>query len=169
MNWVSEIFKNVTVSKTLTGACCITGLALLITPTIFPNILEPLPKAWATVVLGVTVFSGCLQVFWGLSYSKIAILALLSDKAQKARSKNLSKLELSLINQLGEVVDEWWDIRNINYSSAPFTKLEILEACRVLEGKGLLKINSFHETKVRLSSNGRIKALELQKESAVSN
>ncbi|WP_165313017.1 hypothetical protein [Vibrio ziniensis] len=169
MNWISEIFKNVTVSKTLTGACCITGLALLMLPTIFPNILEPLPKVWATVVLGVTVFCGCLQIFWGLSYFKNAILSFVSDKAQKVRSKNLSELELCLIYKLGEVADEWADIRNIDYSSAPFTKLEILEVCRALEEKGLLKINSFHETLVKLSSKGRSKVLELQKENAVNN
>ncbi|GEK16239.1 hypothetical protein [Aliivibrio fischeri] len=169
MNWVSEIFKNVTVSKTLTGACCLTGLALLVIPAIFPDILEPLPKIWATAMLGLTVFTGCLQVFWGFSYSKNAILNFFSSKAQKARSKNLSELELCLIYQLGEVVDEWSDIRNIDFSAAPFTKLEILEVCRALEEKGLLKINSFHETMVRLSGTGRIKALELQKESAVSN
>ncbi|MGR5356590.1 hypothetical protein [Vibrio chagasii] len=168
MNWISEIFKNVTVSKTLTGACCITGLSLLITPVMFPDVLEPLPKPWATLVLGVTVFSGCLQVFWILSYLKDAIFGFIANESRKVRSKNLSELELGLILHLAEIADEWADIRNIDYRSAPFSKLEILEACRILESKGLVRINSFHETLVRLSGSGRTRALVLQKEANLS-
>ncbi len=44
MNWVSEIFKDITVSKTLTGACFITGISLLFAPTLFPDTLEAIPK-----------------------------------------------------------------------------------------------------------------------------
>ncbi|MEZ8426516.1 hypothetical protein AB6C64_04265 [Vibrio cyclitrophicus] len=169
MNWVSEIFKNVMVSKRLTGACCVTGLALLVTPTIYPEILEPLPKAWATAVLGITVFSACLQAFWGVSYLENVISNFVSYKAQQARINNLSEFELNLISQLGETVEQWSDLNNIDYSSVPFTKLKILEVCRMLRDIGLVEINSYHETQIRLSKAGRIKALEQQQNNSTEN
>ncbi|MCX9527430.1 hypothetical protein IG547_08210 [Vibrio cholerae] len=169
MNWISDIFKDIAVSKSLTGACFITGLSLFFAPTFFPNTFDALPKIWATGTLGVIVFSGSLLVFWGLRSVKESIFGFLTTKAQHRRSQRLSDFELNFIFELGKLADKTADLNNINYDLAPFSKLELLDSCRTLEEKGLLDINLFDENLVSLTENGRKKALELHKAHALRN
>ncbi|AVF74737.1 MULTISPECIES: hypothetical protein [Vibrio] len=167
MNWISDIFKDITVSKTLTAACFITGVTLLVAPRLFPSMFEALPKVWATGLLGVVVFSGCLLTFWGIQFVKDKIVGFMKVRAQYARSQNLTELELSFIYLLGELADKTADLDNIDYRKAPFSKLELLDVCRSLNEKGLLDINAWNENLVYLSESGRKKALELHKAQAL--
>ncbi|HCG8132969.1 hypothetical protein HL669_20810 [Vibrio parahaemolyticus] len=169
MNWVSDLFKNITVSKTLTSACCLTGLALLVLPLYLPEIFEPLPKLWATVALAITVFTGCLVLFWLVSFLKVTLFGFASQRVKKSRAQNLTAFEIGFIYELGKLADESADLRNIDYDKAPFTKLEILDVCKSLKEKGLLNINRYEENLVYLSENGRQKALQLQREEQVAN
>ncbi|WP_188008861.1 hypothetical protein [Grimontia hollisae] len=163
MNWISDIFKDITVSKTLTTACFITGMSLLTTPRLFPHIFEAVPKVWATGLLGVVVFSGCLLAFWGLQSVKSKIVGFIKNIAQYIRSNKLSELELEFIYLLGKLADKTVDLDNINYREVMVSKLELLDVCRTLKEKGLLDINMWNENLVSLSENGRKKALELHK------
>ncbi|HGZ6434060.1 TPA: hypothetical protein ACOLXW_004372 [Vibrio parahaemolyticus] len=169
MNWVSEIFKDITVSKTLTGACFITGISLLFIPTFFPDTLEALPKSWATGTLGVVVFSGCLLLFWGLRAIRERIVRFITTKTQNSRSQSLTDFELSFVFELGKLADKTMNLDNINYNAATFSKLELLDVCRTLKEKGLLDVNCNDENLVSLSENGRKKALELHKAQALKN
>ncbi|EJC6860299.1 hypothetical protein [Vibrio parahaemolyticus] len=169
MNWVSEIFKDITVSKTLTGACFITGISLLFAPAFFPDTLEALPKGWATGTLGVVVFSGSLLMFWGLRVVKEGIVSFITTKTQNSLSQSLTDFELSFIFELGKLADKTADLDNINYNSVSFSKLELLDVCRTLKEKGLLDVNCFDENLVSLTENGRKKALELHKAQALKN
>ncbi len=164
MNWISEIFKNITVSKNLTGACFLTGISLLVIPSYFPDAFESLPKLWATVVLAIVVFSGCLVCFWGLQFLKVIFFNLVSETVQHSRAQKLTELQSVIIYRLGDFPDEPMDLRDIDYKAAPFTKLEILDACKSLQEKGLIRINRFEENSISLSESGRKKALQLQRE-----
>ncbi|WP_305812533.1 hypothetical protein [Photobacterium leiognathi] len=165
MNWISELFKNITVSKTLTSACFITCLTLLALPSYLPDIFEQLSKTWATVALAITVFTGCLIFFWGGSLLKATLLDFISLKIQESRAKKISDDEIKLIFFLGTYyADKPFDLREFDYEKASFTKLGVLAICNSLKDKGLLRINTFNENVVYLSDSGRKKALELQKE-----
>ncbi|MCG9704014.1 hypothetical protein [Photobacterium damselae] len=169
MNWISELFKNITVSKTLTSACFLTGLTLLVLPSYLPDMFGQLPKILATVVLAITVFTGCLVFFWGGNLLKVVLFAFFSLKVQESRAKKLSNAEIELISFLGTYADKSFDLRGFNYDEANFTKLEILARCNTLKDKGLLCINPYNENIIFLSESGRKKALKLQKEEQEKN
>ncbi|MEF1312388.1 hypothetical protein QTO01_20255 [Vibrio mytili] len=167
MNWISDIFKDITVSKTLTAACFIMGLSLLTAPRLFPSMFEAVPKVWATGLLGLVVFSGCLLTFWGIHFVINKIVGFMRSIAQYFRSQNLTSLELGFIYRLGQFSDTSTNLDDVDYRNAEFSKLELLDTCRTLNEKGLLDINVWNENLVSLSESGRKKALELHKAHAL--
>ena len=163
MNWISEVFKHVTVSRSLIFAVFVTSAALIFGQEYFPNIIKPLPDLWAIGMSGALIFSGVLLLWWIVP--AIWNIAFRSCKglANFIRSRVLDDLEKSLLLTLGELADESLDLRRINYSDINHSKLEILDATRRLKSKGLVDTNFLEENLVYLTALGRAQALKLQR------
>ena len=64
---------------------------------------------------------------------------------------------------MANLADESLDLRSINYSEINLPKLEVLQVASALSKKGLIRINSYEENLISLTSRGRERALQIQR------
>ena len=64
MSWLSDLLKNLTVSRSAAGALFLATLLLIVLPRRFPAVFQPVPNQWAWLVVGLCIFSCALLVFW---------------------------------------------------------------------------------------------------------
>ena len=163
MNWISEVFKHVTVSRSLVFAVFVTSAALIFGKEYFPTIIKPLPDLWAVGMSGALIFSGVLLLWWIIPAIWKSLYRSCRWLANFIRSRTLNDLEQSLLLALGNLADDSLDLRRINYSDINYSKLELLEVTRRLKGKGLVDTNFLEENLVFLTPLGRAQALKLQR------
>lgn len=170
MNWISDVLKHLTVSRSFVVAIFVTSGGLLFGNLYFPKLVKPLPDQWAIAASGALIFSSVLLLWWLIPAIWNYISRLVQSVIQVLNSYSLSKLEESILLALGNLADESLDLRTINYSEINLPKLEILNLTTSLAKKGLVRINPFEENLVSLTKRGRQRALKIQRrESAASN
>lgn len=163
MSWMSDFLKHITVSRSFVFAVFVTSGVLLFGKLYFPEIINPLPERWAIVVSGALVFSSVLLLWWLIPAAGKLISSLFKRTAQFVRSQSLSELEESLLLAMANLADESLDLRSINYSEINLPKLEVLQVASALSKKGLIRINSYEENLISLTSRGRERALQIQR------
>ncbi len=136
----------------------VTSVTLYFGPRFFPSAIEPVPKEWSLVVVGVMVFSASLLLFWGTA-AGWRILTRGAGVASKAlAASSLSQQEQGLLAAMGFDPNQPLNIDNVDYAKAPFTKLELIEIAHELSRKGLVHLNPYDNSlevirKLCLSSN----------------
>jgi len=163
MDWLTDLLKHLSVSRSITGATFVTALVMYVGPRLLPSFVDPVPKEWAPVVVVALVFSGSLLLFWGVS----ALWRLFAHGAGTA-SKALAAIALSVQEDqmlffLSGDPSTPMNLHDIDYTRAPFTKLELIELAHGLVKKGLVELNPWDECLVTLTASGRKRALELQR------
>ena len=163
MDWLPELLKNLTVSRSFTGALFIASISVLGLPHLAPEFAEPVPNGWRWLVIGISIFSASLLSFWLFS----ALWEQLAKVPKKVRGaipvRPLTDFENSFLLFLGtDYPNDSLDIDNLNHQKT--SKLELLQMCKDLEALELVRINPFNDNLVSLTESGRIKALLLARQ-----
>ena len=164
MNWVSDILKHLTVSRSFVVAIFVTSGVLLFGRVHFPTVIKPLPDQWHIVASGALVFTSVLLLWWIVPAIWKTISKLYNGFAQRIGGLKLSGDEKSLLIAMGHLADEALDLRFINYKEVGLTKLEVLQLSKKLSRKGLVRINFMEENLLTLTQRGRERALKLHRE-----
>jgi hypothetical protein len=162
MEWLSDLLKHITSSRSLTVAVFVTSASLLFGPKWLPEFLGPLPDKWITPATGALVFSGVLLFFWLIPAAWNVGVIVVRWIARCLYSKNLTDHEQVLMLMLAELADESLNLRTLDYKNSELSKLEVLELSSCLSRKGLVNINQYDENLIALSSGGRQRVLEIK-------
>lgn len=163
MDWLNDILKHLAVSRALVGAICVTAVVMALGPRFAPTVVPKSPDAWLPVIFGAMVLTGCLLLYWGVHGAfNLGARALRSARATVA-SANISSEETELLFAMGKNPSESLDLDDIDYDRAPFSRLELMAMISGLEKKGFVHVNEYAENLVSLTTEGRARALEIQR------
>ena len=160
MNWISDLLRQVTVSKTLTLAVFCTSAALLFGPKLFPGFMESEPKDWQFVPAGTLVFSGCFLLVWLASGVWRLMVKSYWGILYRSRSRVLSSQETEFLCSLAKHPDTPINLRAINYDTSPLTRLEFTQISAGLASKGLVQFGPHDRAIVILTKSGEKVALK---------
>ena len=166
MGWLSDLLKNLTLSRSAAGALFVATLLLVVLPRRFPLVFQPVPNQWAWLVVGLCIFSCALLVFW-LVQAAVSAMRHLPALARSAIPQQPSTdLEATILCIIG--LKDPNGVLNLDELNHQYiSKLEFLQACKALERKGLVEFNPFSSDLVGLTNSGRSRALELIKRAKV--
>lgn len=163
MEWLFEILKHITISRSFTGAVFLTSASLLFGPNIFPDFFEPLPRDWKILSIGALIFSGVILLVWLIPALYKSIKKHISIVLKFILSRSLTDNEEALIKELANFADESLDLRQLDYTTGSVSKLEIFAIAASLSKKGLVAINPYEENLIQLSRQGRFRAIQIIK------
>ena len=162
MGWLSDLMKHFTVSKSFTGAVFVTSAFLLFGSQLLPTVFEPAPDGWRVPLMGALIFCATLLLIWSIPPAWLFFSKHTKDATLYLKARTLSKEEY-LMRGLANIADESLDLRSFRYNEMGVSKLEVMSVFKKLSSKGLVEINPFDENLVKLSSSGRVRALQLLK------
>ena len=158
MNWLPELLKNISVSKSVAGALFIATACMLILPGLFPTQFPAVPNEWRWLVGGLSFFSGALLALWCIS-GAWKIIAKTPAALRKAMpERELTNLECSLLALIG-INDPNGAVNLGNLDQSRILKLEMFQMCKGLESLGFVELNPWHNELVSLTDKGRARAL----------
>ena len=160
MNWVSDLLKQITLSKTLTVAVFFTSITLIFGPKLFPGFLEPAPKDWQFVPAATLVFSGCFLLVWLATATWRLLIQSYWYALHTARSRTLESQEVEFLCSLAKHPDTPINLRSINYETSPLTRLEFTRISVSLASKGLVRFGPHDRAIVILTPMGEKIALK---------
>ena len=169
MNWVSDLLRQVTLSKTLTSAVFFTSATLLFGPRLLPGVLEPLPRDWQFVPAAGLVFSACFLLAWIGGALWRLLVSSFWHAVYSMRSRTLDDQELEFLSSLAKNPDTPINLRTINYETSPLSRFEFTRLASSLERKGLVRFGPHERAIVILTSRGErvaVKAIEREKRAA---
>ncbi|MDB5814880.1 MAG: hypothetical protein JWN23_1997 [Rhodocyclales bacterium] len=162
MEWLSDLVKQITLSRTLTTAVFVATGVLFFGHKIAPAIIDPMPIEWAWLVLGAFLTTSVLVLTWGGRELTRVIGSAYKWAIYHPRFNKPTDIEFFLLVLLKEGSDEVLNLRDFHYRNPGIKKLELLEASRLLQEKGLLRENAYDENLVSLTQRGRRYALKLK-------
>lgn len=164
MDWLEDLIKHLAISRTLVVAIFITSVVMYVGPMIKPDLVPQLQKDFVPALFGVMVLSACLLVLWIVAGIWSAAGHGLKKTAQTLSNRPLTDGEMAILHVLGKDPTSPFNLEDIDYSSAPTTKLEFHHLVNQLVKKGLVYTNDFDENLVSLTMLGRDRALTLHRE-----
>ena len=164
MDWLADILKNLTISKTLVAAAFVTSVVMYVGPILFPDGAPKLQSEFVPYLFGAMVLTGCLLLFWALAALWSLIRTSMHSAARVLADSSLSEPETALLFFMATDPTQPINLDNVDYSSAPGTKLEFHHWTKQLEAKGLARINEWDDNLVSLTDKGRTRALQIQKQ-----
>lgn len=162
MDWLADIVKNLTISKTLVFAVFVTTVVMHFGPTYAVNFVPKFQPEYASYLFAIMVLTGVLLLFWGLAAVWQLTRRSLQGAARIFRSPSLSQSEVNLLFSMARDPTEPMDLDRLDYSRAQGTKLEFHQIAKRLEAKGLVRINPWNDNLLTLTDLGRDRALAIQ-------
>jgi hypothetical protein len=129
-----------------------------------PETVPKLPTEFTAYLFAMMVLSACLLMFWGCSSCWALASRLIFKFASFFVDKSLSTDETCILYAMAKNPTKPMDLDRINFSESSSTKLEMHELTKLLKRKGLVHINDWDENLITLTSLGRVKALEIQRD-----
>jgi hypothetical protein len=169
MDWIADILKNLTISKTLVAALFVTSVVMYAGPIFVPDGVPKIQAEFVPHLFAAMVLTGCLLFFWGLASFWSLTRTSMRSAARVFADSSLSKPETALLLFMAKDPTQPINLDNIEYSQAPGTKLEFHHWTKQLEAKGLSQINEWDDNLVALTILGRARALKIQKQLKVSS
>lgn len=164
VEWLSELIKHITISRSFTGAVFITAGSVLFSPKWLPNYVEAPPKEWIPYATGIAIFSGSLLLFWLIAALwDISATGVRVFRSQRKSPSKLSVRDHSFLQMLSECEDESVDMNSLQYGTGANSKLEIHELVDQLAKRDLLYRNGFGVNLVGLTDEGRRAVLAVQR------
>lgn len=163
MDWIPALLKHLGLSRSVVAAVFVTSLVLYLGPRLAPNYVDAVPREWASVVVGVLVFSGFLLLVWGASVLWEKLRRNHKESSALFASYQLNQNEAGLLDALGENPREPLNLETVDYAAVRLSQLEVLEMVHGLSRKGLVSINPYSSKLVSLTARGRERALEIQR------
>jgi len=165
MNWLADILKNLTISKTLVAAVFVTSAVMYIGPVLGFDRIPRLQPEFVPYLFAVMLFTGCLLLFWGMAVLwNLTRIGMRNATQFFANSSTLYCPEAALLFLMSQDPTQSIDLDKIDYSHAPGTKLEFHHWTKKLEIRGLARINEYNDNLVSLTDLGRKRALKVQKQ-----
>ena len=162
MDWLADIIKNLTISKTLVAAIFVTSMVMYFGPIFAPGTVPKLQLEYVTYLFAVIVLTGVLLLFWGLAATWNLTMAGMRGAARSFRNPNLSQSEGDLLFFMADDPTQPIDLDRIDYLRTGVTKLEFHQLAKQLQEKELVNINPWNENILTLTDLGRGRALEIQ-------
>jgi len=166
MDWLPSILKHFGVSKAVIGALFAASGVLYLGPRLLPDYVDPAPREWAFLVVGVFAFTAVLLLVWSAAAVSTLLRRNVASMSQTLRSRDLSQNEVALLQALGQRPSEPLNLDRLDYSAGIATRLEILSWVESLEEKGLVRTNPYSPNLVSLTSAGRRRSLEIERATA---
>lgn len=164
MDWLADILKNLTISRTLVAAVFVTSVVMYVGPILAPGGVPKLQPEFVPYLFAAMVLTGCLLLFWGLAAFWNLTRKSMRSAARVLADSTLSEPETALLFYMATDPTQPINLDNIDYSRAPGTKLEFHLWTKQLEAKGLARINEWDDNLVSLTDMGRERALKIQKQ-----
>jgi hypothetical protein len=168
MDWISDIVKHITLSRTLTIAALITSTVLLFVPKYFPN--SAVPAGWNWAVLAIFTFTISLTIFWILDTIRKLIHLGLRFIKNILPPPIPTPEEDQLLNILAQYADQTLNLETLYHGNqGKISKLKLLDLSKGLCKKGYVAEIFFDENKIYLTERGRRYALKLEKQQSKHN
>ncbi len=163
MDWIPALLKHLGLSKSVVAAGFVTSVVLYAGPRIAPAYVDPVPREWSPVVVAVLVFSGFLLLLWAAGGVWARLRSNMAAASAAFASHQLNQLEMQFLHALGENPSEPLNLERVDYTVLQLSRLEVLELVDGLRRKGLVSLNPYSLELVSLTSNGRQRALDIQR------
>ena len=160
MNWLPELLKNISVSRSVAGALFIATTCMLVLPAQFPSRFPEVPDEWRWLVGGLAFFSGALLTLWCFSGTWKLVAKTPAALRKALPERELTSMEASFIALLGQH-DPNGALNIADLDQSKISRLETFQMCKGLQTLGLVELNPFHKELVSLTDRGRAKALLL--------
>lgn len=164
MEWLADILKNLTISRTLVAAVFVTSAVMYFGPIFIPTDVPKLQSELVPYLFAVMLLTGCLLLLWALASLWNLTRTSVRSAARALADSSLSEPEVALLLIMGKDPTEPLNLSEINYSHAPASKLELHHWTRQLQDKGLALINEWDDNLVSLTDLGRSRALQIQRQ-----
>jgi hypothetical protein len=164
MDWLADILKNLTISKTLVAAVFVTTVVMYFGPILVHDGVPKLKSEFVAYLFAAMVLTGCLLLFWGLTAFWSITRTIMRSAARVLADSSLSEPETNLLLFMATDPTRPINLDNVDYSRARATKLEFHHWTKQLEVKGLARIYEWDDNLVSLTDKGRTRALEIQKQ-----
>ena len=161
MDWLADILKNLSISKTLIAAIFVTSVVMYIGPIHAPNSVPKLQPEFVPYLFAGMILTGCLLLFWGLAAIWNLTKTGMRGAVRVLIDSKLSEPETILLVIMAKDPAHPINLDNINYSSTSITKLEFHDWTKQLEAKGLARINTWDDNCISLTDLGRKRALKI--------
>lgn len=169
MDWLADILKNLTISKTLVAAVFVTTAVMYVGPILAPGGVPKLQSEFTPYLFAVMVLTSCLLLFWGGAAIWNLTKVSMRSAARVLSDSSLSEPEIALLFFMAKDPSRPINLDNIDYSRAPGTKLEFHHWTKQLETKGLASIDEWDDNWISLTDLGRERALKIQREAKNGN
>jgi hypothetical protein len=163
MGWVIDLLKHLAISRSIIAASFVTTIVMVFGPKFLPTIVPAIPQPWLPLLFGIMILTGTLLAFWIIAIVWGGILSSFRVFKSIIPGPTLNIKHYELLLELGRDPSEPMNIDNVDYESAPFSKLEIMQWISELEKNGLVKKNPWNESLISLTSAGRDRAFEIQR------
>ena len=163
MDWITDIIKHMTVSRTVTGAAFITSAVLLFGHQLYPTYIESVPEGWSWAVLTMFVFTSCLIGTWAGQGCYKFVFSIISKVKNSRPLAAIDENEKNLLYLLAKSANRPLNLEELFHSSrGQVSKLNLLHVADQLAQKGYVTKNPFEENLVSLTKRGRVNALEVE-------
>jgi hypothetical protein len=159
VNWISDLLRQVTLSKTLTFAVFAASATLLFGPRLFPGTVETVPKDWQFVPVAALVLSACFLLVWFTTAVWRLTSRLYWFGVHTWRSRTVEGQELELLCSIAKHPDSPINLRAIDYDNSPYTRFEYTHLAASLARKGLVSFGPHERAIVILTQRGERIAL----------
>ena len=160
MDWLTDILKNLNVSKTLVAAVFVTSAVMYFGPILSPSNVPKIQSEFMPYLFAGMVLAGCLLLFWGVAWAWILAKTSIRDAAKIFTDSSLSEPETALLFFMAKDPTQPIDLGRIDYSRALGTKLEFHHWTKQLQAKGLARINDWDDNLISLTDLGQKKLLK---------
>lgn len=164
MEWLSQLIKHLSNSRSLAGAGFVTCLVLIFGNKLLPNLVPELSLEIRLAAVSGLIFTGAFLCFSLLPQIYRAFLTAAVRVKQFIGSRRVSDLEKVILMVLAERPDKFFDLYQLNYEEAEFTIIMAFEASKRLESKGLVRFNKFHKNMIMLTDRGQKHAFKIHGE-----
>jgi hypothetical protein len=164
MGWIADLFKHITVSRSLVGACFITSFILLFGENFAPALINPAPPQWKWILLVVLIFSFALQVIWYIPKLCRLIFDVAKPSPAKPATVKLEPDEIRMLKFLSQFADNSINLDKIAKVGRGVSKLELLDVSERLQAKGLVESSPYDNGLINLSPEGRKRCLQMAKD-----
>jgi len=154
MTWLSELIKQINLSRSFAGAILMATGILLIGPKYFPNLIDPVPGQWRWFILCAFVLCLAITVIWLVPFGFNSLCSLYSYVIHHPFLMDESSWEFSVLLVLGTYADKVADLDQLS-RQVSISKLELLAISKKLVKRGLIRENGYDENLVSLTELGR--------------
>lgn len=164
MEWLSQLIKHLSNSRSLAGAGFVTCLALLFGNQFLPNLVPELSLEFRLAAVTGLIFTGAFLCFSLLPQVYRVFVAASMTVRQLIGSQRISELEKVILLILAERPNEFFDLYQLNYEKAEVSPIHVFDASSRLESKGLVRFNKFHKNMIKLTGRGQRHAYQIHGE-----